>query len=80
MLETVDPSSEAIVQAKSNHVELITEGCVERCGDTGRRKKRGDSNCFGAKIDKLIFDLRTPMLVEQPFRPAACGPAGPDCG
>ena len=69
-------SLEAIVQAEPNHVELIAERCVERRGETDRRKKRDDPNCFGAKIDKLIFDLRTPMLVEQPFDPAACGPAG----
>jgi hypothetical protein len=44
-------SLEAIIQAESNHVELIAQRCVERCGETDRRKKRDDSNCFGAKIE-----------------------------
>jgi hypothetical protein len=80
-------SPEAIVQAKPNHVEAIVEGCVERrgaCwraaaaeGGDGANGNSCESHCFGAQIDKLIFDLRTPMLVKQPFRSAASSPTRP---
>jgi hypothetical protein len=80
-------SPEAIVQAKPNHVEAVVEGCVERrgaCwraaaaeGGDGANGNSCESHCFGAQIDKLIFDLRTPMLVKQPFRAAASSPTKP---
>jgi hypothetical protein len=36
-----------------------------------------DPHCFGAQINKLIFDLRAPMLVKQPFGTATRSPPRP---
>jgi hypothetical protein len=72
-------SSEAIVQAKANDVEAIAEGCVKRCrGETCDRCPHNPDG-FSAQIDKLIFDFRTPMLVEKILSPASRSPASPDC-
>ena len=75
-------SSVAIIQSDANDVELIAEGCVEGRKRRSRDADRNgcDPDCFGAQIDKLIFDLGTPMLIKQPFDPASRGPACPYCG
>jgi hypothetical protein len=65
-------SSEAIVQAKANDVELITKSRIEGRRGRSRYSQRDGRHPdrISAQIDKLIFDLCTPMLVEQPFDPA----------
>jgi hypothetical protein len=62
-------SSEAIVQAKPNDVESVVERCVKRRGTESGKGGSYDPHGFGTQIDKLIFDLRAPMLVKQPLGP-----------
>jgi len=70
---------EAIVPAEAHDVELIADRGVERCRGwraCGRGSGEShDPHGLGAQIDKLIFDLRAPMPVEEPLDPAA--PAQP---
>ena len=62
-------SSEAIVQAKPNDIEAVVKGCVERretrldAVDEAITSGSCEPHCLGTQIDKLIFDLRAPMLV-----------------
>jgi len=56
---------EAIVQAKPNDVEAVVKGRIEGCrrkGWTWNHKGR-HPYYLGPQVDKLIFDLCTPMLV-----------------
>src|SRR5262249_53238542 len=83
-------SPELIVQAKPNDVEAVVESGIEERGarsccwggarSDGASGESCDSYRLSAKVDELIFDLRAPMLVEQPFEPASGGPAGPHTG
>src|SRR5262249_9529955 len=73
-------SPKLIVQANPNNVELIAKGGVERRRYKTVTVESRDPHCFGAQIDKLIFDLCTPMLVKQQFGPATSGPACPYFG
>jgi hypothetical protein len=77
-------SLEAIVQAKPNNVEAIVERCAKgRWGERGYKEcvvLGYQLHCLRTQIHELIFDLRTPMLVKQPFESTSSGPAGPDSG
>ena len=62
-------SSETIVQAKPNDVEAVVESDIE--GGRGLAGKQYPYSCYphclGAQIRPQIFDLRTPVLVEEVF-------------
>jgi hypothetical protein len=81
--ETI-PGSEMIIQTDAGDLDFVPEGCVEGSRDRPQRPRKGGESCdphrFGAQINKLIFDLCTPMLVKQPFGPTTGGPARPYLG
>jgi hypothetical protein len=68
-----------IIQTDAGDLDFVPEDYVERRGICSwcAKRERGYAHRFGAQINKLIFDLRTPILVKQPFDSSARAPTYP---